>query len=233
MKMTPHYFTFILNYGRERVIETLSVISSGMVPKSAAREYGVPAKTLRRHWDGKFHTPGRCLGRFKPDLEEYDNFLVELIRTMERALFGLTPMDVRRLAVDFSEKLEVKHRFNKNSKRAGKAWLRGFLEKHPQVSIRKSEVTSLARAIGFNRGQVNFVFDVYKDILTVHDYSPTRVWNMDEIGITNVQIPSMIIASNGATDVGHLHIRLWWWLVLFYGHFCAHSRLNGPSDLQR
>ena len=23
-----------------------------------------------------------------------------------------------------------------------------------------------------------------------------------------------------------------WWLV-FYGHFCAHGRLNGPSDLQR
>jgi len=23
-----------------------------------------------------------------------------------------------------------------------------------------------------------------------------------------------------------------WWLM-FYGHFCAHGRLNGPSDLQR
>ena len=24
----------------------------------------------------------------------------------------------------------------------------------------------------------------------------------------------------------------WWWLM-FYGHFCAHVKLNGPNDLQR
>ena len=25
----------------------------------------------------------------------------------------------------------------------------------------------------------------------------------------------------------------WWWWLMFYGHFCAHGRLNGPSDLQK
>jgi len=25
----------------------------------------------------------------------------------------------------------------------------------------------------------------------------------------------------------------WWWWLMFYGHFCAQGRLNGPSDLQR
>ena len=25
----------------------------------------------------------------------------------------------------------------------------------------------------------------------------------------------------------------WWWWLMFYGHFCAHRRLNGPNDLQR
>jgi len=24
----------------------------------------------------------------------------------------------------------------------------------------------------------------------------------------------------------------WWWWLMFYGHFCAQGRLNGPSDLQ-
>jgi len=24
----------------------------------------------------------------------------------------------------------------------------------------------------------------------------------------------------------------WWWWLMFYGHFCAHGRLNGPSYLQ-
>jgi len=25
----------------------------------------------------------------------------------------------------------------------------------------------------------------------------------------------------------------WWWWVMFYGHFWAHGRLNGPSDLMK
>jgi hypothetical protein len=24
----------------------------------------------------------------------------------------------------------------------------------------------------------------------------------------------------------------WWWWLMFYGHFCAQGRLNGPSDFQ-
>ena len=100
------------SYGRDATRGALSTISSGMGLKTAAREYGVSAKTLRRHRDGKVQTPG-CPGRFK-----YENVLVK--QTVEKALFGLTPMDVRRLAFDFAEKLEVKHRFNKSIKRAGK-----------------------------------------------------------------------------------------------------------------
>jgi len=40
------------------------------------------------------------------------------------------------------------------------------------------------------------------------------------------------------SDVGDVQITVnqsywgWWWLM-FYGHFCAHDRLNGTSDLQR
>ena len=48
--------------------------------------------------------PG-CLGRFRPDLDDVqEGTLLERIRMMEKALFGLTPTDVRRLAYEFSEK---------------------------------------------------------------------------------------------------------------------------------
>ena len=92
--------------------------------------------------------PG-CLGRFKPDFE---NVLAKHIHTMEKVLFGLTFMDVRRLVFDFAEKLEVNHPFNKSIKLPDKDWLPDFLERHPQLFIRKPEATILARAIGFNRG---------------------------------------------------------------------------------
>jgi len=39
---------------------------------------------------------------------------------------------------------------------------------------------------------------------TAHDYNPTRVWNMDETGITNVQILSKIVLSKGARNIGRM-----------------------------
>ena len=42
-----------------------------------------------------------CLGRFKPDLEEYGNILVEHIQIIEKALFGITAMDAKRSGKDW------------------------------------------------------------------------------------------------------------------------------------
>ena len=44
-------------------------------------------------------------------------------------------------------------------------------------------------------------YEVYKEMLESHKYASTRVWNMDETGITNVQTPAQIIASKGARKV--------------------------------
>ena len=30
-----------------------------------------------------------------------------------------------------------------------------------------------------------------------------------------------------------MRVRWWWWWLMFYSHFCAQGRLNGPSDFQR
>jgi len=61
--------------------------------------------------------------------------------------------------------------------------------------------------MGFNRGQVNIFFGVNKNVLTAHNYTSTRIWNMDETGITNVQIASKIVASKHERDVGRMTSR--------------------------
>ncbi|XP_041367107.1 uncharacterized protein LOC121381816 [Gigantopelta aegis] len=98
----------------------------------------------------------------------------------------------------------IDHRFNSNNKIAGPDWLRGFLSLHSELSIRKPEAMNIARAVGFNKPQVSRFFTVYKDVLTKHSYSPLRVWNMDETGISNVQKPVKIIATKGAREVGKM-----------------------------
>ena len=121
---------------------------------------------------------------------------------MEKLLFGLTPQDVRRIAYEFAEQSSLETRFDKASKMAGKDWLWGFMNRHPELSVRNPEATSLARAVGFNRPQVERFFDIYSSVLDASKYGPMSVWNMDETGVTTVQTPGKIVASKGTKRVG-------------------------------
>ena len=81
-------------------------------------------------------------------------------------LFGLTTADFRKVAFDLAEKLKVDHPFNKESKKAGKDWLLAFLKRHPELSVRHPEPTSMGRAIRFNKPNVDKFFNILKNELT-------------------------------------------------------------------
>ena len=98
----------------------------------------------------------------------------------------------------------IKHRFINENKLAGKDWLSGFMSRHPNLAIRKLGSTSLAKAVGFNKPQVEKFFAVYQDVLKTHSYNPTRIWNMDETGTYNLQKPAKIMATKGAGGVGKM-----------------------------
>ena len=88
---------------------------------------------------------------------------------------------------------------------AGPDWLQGFLKRHPELSIRLPQATSMGRAVGFNKPQVSKFYDIYQENLESHgNFTPHKVWNMDESGITNVQKPGKVIASTGKHQVGKI-----------------------------
>lgn len=96
---------------------------------------------------------------------------------MEKALFGLTTKDVRRLAYDFATEMGIKHRFNNKSKMAGSDWLNSFLLRHPELTIRKPQATNVARAVGFNKPQVE------KFLKPINVSSPTTGTLQSELGL--------------------------------------------------
>lgn len=57
-------------------------------------------------------------------------------RLLDNMFYGLTTKRLREIAYDFAEKNNRPHRFNKEEKLAGKEWLRGFLKRHPELSLR-------------------------------------------------------------------------------------------------
>ncbi|KAG5879431.1 hypothetical protein JTB14_026522 [Gonioctena quinquepunctata] len=100
--------------------------------------------------------------------------LVEYILCIESRLFGLTLDALRSLALELAERNGLYDRFNKNKKKAGKAWLYAFLNRHPNIKLRSPEPTSLARAMGFNRRSVEKNFSLLTEMMEKHKIPPER-----------------------------------------------------------
>lgn len=84
--------------------------------------------------------------------------LAKYVLKCSQMFYGLTPMKTRQLAYQFAEKngLKIPDSWKKNQM-AGDDWFSAFLNRNPELSIRKPEATSLARMTAFN-GTVVGVF---------------------------------------------------------------------------
>lgn len=77
---------------------------------------------------------------------------------------GLTLAQIGKLAYKFAEKLQIPHRFNHTNKSAGYDWTAHFMARH-NLSVRKPEPTSVARANGFNQKAVYEFFDLLESVI--------------------------------------------------------------------
>jgi hypothetical protein len=196
-------------YGTDALQNALQCLRNGVTVAKASTMYGIPERTLRRHRDSAVGKPGMVkFGSFETTLpNEIEVELCKHIQCMEKALFGLTTTDVRRLAFDLAEKYHIPHSFHRESKQAGMDWLRGFLKRFPELSIRKPQPTSMSRAVAFNKPRVEEFFNIYRETLETlppNCCNPSHIWNVDETGISTVHNPKNIIATRGINQVGKI-----------------------------
>lgn len=76
------------------------------------------------------------------------------------------------------------------------------LKRHPNISLRKPESTSINRITAFNKTEVQMFFNNLEALQTKHHFDASRIYNVDETGISNVQRNSRILAPKGQKQVG-------------------------------
>ena len=182
------------------------VKSKTMTYGKAAKSYNINKTTLQRRVKGlnKLVTGSdKLLGNKRSVLsKEIEDELFGYCVTMEEKLFGLTTDDIRELAFELAERNKIDHPFNKETGKAGWAWLAGFRTRYPRLSLRSPENTSAARARGFNEQNVKSFFDLYVKVTEEHKFPPHRIYNVDEKGVSTVpnQAPR-IMALKGRKQV--------------------------------
>ena len=179
-----------------------------MSKKKAAARFNIPRGTLQRYIN-ECHIDGavakKNMGRPTTLTSEQEEELSSVIQDMERRMYGLTPEDVKRIVYSFCEKNCIEHSFNECNQQAGKKWLKLFFNRHPELSLRKPEGTSIHRALGYNKSKVKEFEKVLHNELFDENGSrripPENIFNVDETGVTVNQKPRKIIATKGKKGV--------------------------------
>ena len=145
------------------------------------------------------------LGRYKPVFNAAQEAeLAAYCRDLDVRFYGITRVSLRRLAFSFAAANGCQAPFNQQSEMAGKEWTSAFCERNG-FSLRVPEKCSLGRAIGFNAAQVSRFFDNLKEVYGKHSYPPSRIYNMDETGVSTVpnKVPK-VYAEKGKRAVSKL-----------------------------
>lgn len=194
------------NWTENQLVQAITAVNNGsMGINEAARNFDVPATTLRRRKKNESFKkgpqgPSACLGVAN------ENKIVTHIKKLQS--YGFAPIrdDVRVMAFKLAEQLGITHRFNRQFGKAGYDWLHLFLARHPDLSVRKAEGVSLARAQGMRRKEVGDYFKLLEKVLEENQLfdKPGHIFNMDETGLQLNNKPGYVVACKGSKNVANI-----------------------------
>ena len=186
------------------------VLDQGQKIKPTARELGLNYKTLGRYValkrnsiniDNKQFGYSKVHKRILND--EQEQMLADYLIQASRIYYGLTKIEFRTLTFEFAKINNIPTPTSwKKNQMASKDWVYQFFNRHPEFSLRTPEPTSLARMTSFNKHNVGLFYDNLEELIQKYQFTPDRIYNCDETGVTTVQKPTKMIAEKGVKRVG-------------------------------
>lgn len=159
-----------------------------------------------------------------------ENSLSDYLVKSSRICYGLSYSQAQKLAYDYAIKnnkvIPISWRQNET---AGIDWMRSFMQRHPTLSLRKPENTSIARATAFNKHNVDEFFINYVTVQSKYSFTPDRIVNLDESGITTVLQSPKVIAETSKKQVGQIVSAERGELVTFVGIVTATGTAIPPA----
>lgn len=197
------------NQSAETMLKALKLHRTGVSIRKVAKELQIAYPTLRRYVARNLHVPICNLmdERLTPNYENRSIFtqtqeveLKKYILDCASKFYGLTVNDCRKVAYQMAKinGISVPDCWEKEQI-AGKEWFRSFKRRHSDLSVKKPEACSLARATAFNRETVKSFFTNLKTAKERHPSfgNGCRIYNLDETATTTVHRPPKVVALKG------------------------------------
>lgn len=186
-----------------------NIMEEGKSIRSVAKNFNIDRKTLGRYYtciiQGKETS-------FEPNCNTSQIFSIDEESDLEEYLilasklnYGLYPKEMREFAYQYAcaRKIKIPDNWVKNNA-SSYDWEKGFMHRHPKLSLRNPQATSLARGTAFNKTTVEEFFNNVKIVFQNGSYGPESIYNLDETGLTTVHRPGKIIAQKGEKQVSKL-----------------------------
>ncbi|KAI4468483.1 tc5 transposase dna-binding domain [Holotrichia oblita] len=157
--------------------------------KKAAKYFEVPKGTLERYVKNSEKTVESLvnvrMGR-KPTLPQHlEDLLVKYCVEMDSRFYGLRRRDIKKMAFQLAIKNGLNHPFSYRQQCAADKWLKGFLRRHTQLSLKKPQGTSFARVKGFSPQNVKRFFEIYEpELLKINSQPHSSSENVARINQT-------------------------------------------------
>lgn len=192
-----------LTYEKNEMIEATDAVQKGLTLRAAAQRYGVPFGTLCKFYK-KSNDVSSLGGGRKPELSATDEQdLAKYLLVCALHGEGLTRSETLQLVKDFVQTENIKTRWE-NDKGPGIDWFRGFLNRHPELRIRKGEALSSQRV----RGTDPFIIKkFYSDIQKMYEQEKITsddgglIFNCDETAFSHDPKDVRVVAAKGVKRV--------------------------------
>jgi len=166
--------------------------------RQLSRAWQVPRATLQMRLKGKVEGSSHMSGRNPVFDAKTENDLVVVIKDLAQRGFPLGLKEVRSIAYSYALEHNIAG-FSVKKKTAGYEWMNSFLTRHPDISVRKPEPLSVARASGMNETVVHKWFDDLQSSINQMGISgmPSHFWNVDETGLQDYFVPKQVLGEKG------------------------------------